>query len=390
MAIIPDNIQENLTYQTPPASIMQLANYERTPSVAMDTKKEYLLFSYQSTYKTLEDLNQQEMSLGGLRINPVTNIATGTNYISNLKVRKLKDIESIQVAGLPVHPRIAFVNWSPDETRIAFTQTTEQGVELWLLDIASAQATRLTEPIVNANLGNPINWFADSSEMLVRLLPKNRPALLDAKKDLPTGPTISVSEGSKAQNRTYPDLLKNSSDEANFVTLTTSELYKIDLKGNAILFKKGNMYAGENISPDGKYVLITTLHKPFSYIVPLNRFPRLTVVYDIKGNEVKTVTDIALAEVLPKGFMAVRTGKRDINWRADQPSTLFYVEALDGGDPQTNVAFRDALFQWEAPFTDTPTQMAKTISRFSHMTWGNESVAVIHDEWYDTRNEKTI
>jgi len=389
MTIIPNIAQENLTYQTPPASIMQLADYERTPSVAMDTKKEYLLFSYQSTYKTLDDLNQQEMSLGGLRINPVTNIATGTNYISNLKVRKLKDIEPIQVKGLPDHPRIAFINWSPDETRIAFTHTTEQGVELWLLHIASAQASRLTEPLVNANLGNPINWFADSREMLVRLLPKNRRAILNAKRDLPTGPNVSVSDGSKAQNRTYPDLLKNPTDETNFLILTTSELYKIDLKGKSVLFKEENRYAGENISPDGKYVLITTLHKPFSYIVPLNRFPKLIVVYDINGNEVKTVSDIPLSEVLPKGFMAVRPGKRDVNWRADQPSTLFYVEALDGGDPQTKAEFRDVLYQWEAPFEASSIQMAKTISRFSHITWGNESVAIMYDEWYDTRNEKT-
>jgi len=389
MTITKNIVQENLTYQTPPPGIMQLADFERTPSVAMDTKKEYLLFSYRSTYKTLDDLNQQEMSLGGLRINPVTNIATGTNYISNLKVRKVKDIDPVQVEGLPVHPRIAFVSWSPDESKIAFTQTNEHGVELWVLDIASAQATRLTEAIVNANLGNPINWYANSRNLLVRLLPKNRSGLLDAKKDLPKGPIVSTSNGSKAQNRTYPDLLKNSTDETNFVTLTTSELYKIDLKGQAELFKGENMYAGENISPDGKYILITTLSKPFSYIVPLNRFPQLSVVYDISGKEVKTVNDVPLSEVLPKGFMAVRKGKRDLNWRTDEPSSLYYVEALDGGDPQTKAEFRDALFQWKAPFTESSIQLAKTISRFSHITWGNESVAIMHDEWYDTRNEKT-
>ncbi len=58
--------------------ILQLADYERSPSVAMDTKKKYMLLSYRSTYKTLDDLNQQEISIGGLRINPVTNIATST------------------------------------------------------------------------------------------------------------------------------------------------------------------------------------------------------------------------------------------------------------------------------------------------------------------------
>lgn len=381
--------QENLTYQTPPASIMKLADYERAPQVSIDTKKEYMLLSYRSTYKSLDDLNQHEMSLGGLRINPVTNIASATNYINNLKVRKVSDKEPVQVSGLPANPHITFVTWSPDEKKIAFTNTAAKGVELWVLDVASAHATRLTEPVVNANLGNPFNWYRDSKQLLVRLLPANRPALIDPKQELPKGPTISVSDGSKSQNRTYPDLLKNSTDEVNFITLSGSELYKVDLTGKAELFKAEDMYVMESFSPDGNYLLVTSLRKPFSYIVPLNRFPQITVVYDLKGNEVKTVNEVPLSEILPKGFMAVRKGKRQMNWRSDQPATLFYVEALDGGDPQIKADNRDAIYQWKAPFAENPALLVKTNQRFSNIIWGNSTIAIVQDEWYDTRNEKT-
>jgi len=381
--------QENLTYQLPPKSILQLADYERAPQVSIDTKKEYMLLTYRSTYKSLEDLNQQEMSMGGMRINPVTNIGSATNYINNLKVRKVSATEPVQVKGLPSNPRIAFITWSPDEKRIAFTNTAVTGVELWVLDVALASATRLTEATVNANLGNPFNWYRNSSELLVRMLPKNRATPIDTKKQMPAGPTVSVSDGSKSQNRTYPDLLKNASDETNFITLTTSELYKIDLTGKAELFKAADMFATESFSPDGNCLLVTTLHKPFSYVVPLNRFPMTSVVYDLKGNTVKTVNEVPLSEVLPKGFMAVRTGKRQMNWRADEPATLFYVEALDGGDPKNTVEFRDAIYLWKAPFIDNPTLLTKIIQRFMNVVWGNSSVAVVQDEWYDTRNEKT-
>lgn len=389
IAISHNMAQDNLSYKTPPTSILKLADYDRSPSVVMDTKKEYMLLSYRSTYKTLEDLNQQEISLGGLRINPITNIATATSYINNLKVRKVIGKEPIQVQGLPEQPRITNVSWAPDETKIAFTHTTATGVELWVLEIAAAKAHRITSANVNANLGNPFNWYRDSKSILVRLLPQNRPALHDAKRDLPVGPTISVSDGSKAQNRTYPDLLKNSSDEANFVTLTTSELYKVTLTGEATLFKGKDMYAGENISPDGKYVLITTFKKPFSYIVPLNRFPQTSTVYHMDGELVKIVNEVPLMEVLPKGFMAVRKGKREMNWRSDVPSTLYYAEALDGGDPLVSVEHRDAVYLWAAPFEQEAKLMTKTIARFSHILWGNESVAIMQDEWYDTRKEKT-
>lgn len=381
--------QEELTYQKPSKEILDLADYERAPSVTMDTKKEYMLLSYRNTYKTLDELNQEEMRLGGLRINPITNISSTVTYINNLKVRKIKDKNEIQVTGLPQNPKISNISWSPDEKKIAFTHTTATGVELWVLDMASAKATRLTDATVNANMGGPFSWYRDNQNLLVKMLPKNRPALIDSKKDLPKGPTVSTSDGSKSQNRTYQDLLKNKTDETNFETLVTSELYKIDLNGKASLYKSADLYAGEGFSPDGNYIMITTIQKPFSYIVPLSRFPMKSIVYDLTGKEVKLVNEVPLSEIMPKGFMATRKGKRSMSWRSDAPATLSYVEALDGGDPANKVEFRDEVFLWQAPFTSNPTSLAKTAQRYGGIIWGNNTTAILFDQWYDTRNEKT-
>lgn len=389
MGITNIKAQENLTYQLPPESILQLADYQRAPAVSIDSHKKYMLLSYRDTYKSLDDLNQQEISLAGLRVNPVTNISSSMSYISNLKIRKVLDDKPVQIKGLPAKPRIAYLTWSPDETKVAFTHTTAEGLELWVMDFVTAQATRLTEAVVNANLGNPLNWYRDSRALLVRLIPEDRPALIDSNKNLPTGPTISVSDGSKAQNRTYQDLLKNPSDEANFVALTTAELYKVDLNGNKTLFKYADIYAEENFSPDGQYLLVNTIQKPFSYIVPFNRFPQRYVIYDLNGKEIKTVTEVPLTEVLPKGFMAVRKGKRHLNWRSDVPATLFFVEALDDGDPKNETEFRDAVYTWKAPFDKNPELLTKSNLRFSHIVWGNATTAVLQDEWYDTRQVKS-
>jgi len=383
------NAQENVSYQTPPKEIMALADYERAPTVSMDTKKEYMLLSYRSTYKTLDDLNQEEMRLAGLRINPVTNISSTTTYISNLKIRKIKGTSEVQVQGLPANPRIANVSWSPNEKKISFSHTTSTGVELWVIDVVTAQAKRLTEARVNSNMGNPFSWFKDNEHILVRMLPKNRPELLDVKKNLPAGPIISKSDGSVSQNRTYQDLLKNKTDEANFEALVTSELYKVNLTGTATLFKEANLYAGESFSPDGNYLMVTTIEKPYSYIVPLSRFPSKSVVYDSNGNLVKIVNESPLNEVMPKGFMAVKKGKRSMSWRADAPATLYYAEALDEGNPANKVQFRDEVFTWEAPFVQNPKSLVKTVQRYGGIIWGNATTAILTDSWYDTRNEKT-
>jgi dipeptidyl aminopeptidase/acylaminoacyl peptidase len=184
-------------------------------------------------------------------------------------------------------------------------------------------------------------------------------------------------------------MLKNKTDEANFETLVTSELHLVDLAGKSELYMSKAMYSGESYSPDGNYLMVTTIQKPFSYIVPLNRFPSRSVVYDKDKKEVKVVNETPLNEVMPKGFMAVRKGKRYMNWRSDKPATLYYAEALDEGNPENKVEYRDAVSLWEAPFTASPVLLTKTTDRFSGIIWGDDTRAILFDEWYDTRNVRT-
>jgi len=383
--------QENLTFMKPSEPILKLADYERAPSVQLDTKKEYMLFSYRATYKTLDELNQEEMRLGGLRINPVTNIGSQVTYINNLKVRMVKEVkaEPTQVAGLPANAKIANVSWSPDDSRIAFTHTTATGVELWVIDVKSAKASRLTDAVLNANLGSPYSWYADNQRLLVRRIPSDRPALIDTKKELPAGPIVSTASGTVSQNRTYQDLLKNPTDERNFETLVLSELVTVSVTGAAVPFLPKDLYVWQSFSPDGKFVLLTTVKKPFSYIVPYNRFPQTSAVYDLSGKSVAVVNEVPLTEVMPKGFMAVRTGKRNMYWRDDRPASLCYVEALDGGDPAVKTEHRDQLFSWDAPFTAAPVPLARLGQRFAGVIWGTPNAAILFDNWYDTRNTKT-
>ncbi|MFV0536771.1 MAG: prolyl oligopeptidase family serine peptidase [Dysgonomonas sp.] len=382
--------QEELVYQKPPKEILDLADFERAPSLMMDSKRTKMIFQYRNTYKTLSDLSEQEIRLAGLRINPKTNIASTTTYLNNLKYKNFNDVEAKQIEGLPQNARISNMSWSPDETKIAFTNTTQKGVELWYIDVATGKAIKLTEDNLNANMGNPYTWFKDNNSLLIRVLPKDKPALIDAKDAVPTGPTVSISEkGEKAQNRTYQDLLQNITDEANFEALVTSELYKVDLTGKTTLWKEKAIYSGETFSPDGNYILISTIKRPFSYIVPLGRFPSETNIYDQNGKLISKFNERPLLEVIPKGFMSTYIGKRSISWRSDQPATLYWAEALDEGDQEKQVPNRDEIFQLAAPFTGQPTSLVKTINRYAGILWGNENTAILYDNWWNTRNTKT-
>lgn len=382
--------QENLSYQKPSAPILELADYQRPPSVFMDQNREWMVFSYRNTYKTLDELNGEEMRLAGLRVNPTTNIASTMTYVNNFKIRKFSDKAETEVKGLPANAKISYFGFSPDQTLLAFTNTTSKGVELWVVDLKSATAKKLTSDNLNANLGTPYAWFKDSKNLLVKTIPSDRPALIDPSKDLPKGPIVSTADGKVSQNRTYQDLLSSPQDEANFVALSESHLEKVSVSGTSTAFKGKDIYSGLNFSPDGKYLLVTTIKKPFSYIVPLNRFPMTYSVLDQSGKEVKVVADIPLNEIMPKGFSSVRTGKRNLNWRSDQPSTLVYVEALDDGDQSKKVEYRDQIYTWDAPFTGEAKPFFKLKQRYSGVQWTDSNYAVVYESWYDTRNSKSF
>ncbi|SDB47034.1 Dipeptidyl aminopeptidase/acylaminoacyl peptidase [Flavobacteriaceae bacterium MAR_2010_188] len=381
--------QVNLEYQDPPASILELVNAPLVPSVQIDSKGENVILLYRDAYKSISELSEEELRLAGLRINPKTNIGSRTRFYNNLMMKKTSDKDAKQVTGLPANARLSDFSWSPDESKIAFLNTVDNGVEVWLMDVKNSSTKKLTDPIVNANTGDAIAWFKDNQNLLVKTLPANRKELIDVASAIPTGPTISISDGSKAQNRTYQDLLQNPNDEFNFEQLSYSTLKKVSVDGSVTDFMGSNLYLDVDFSPNGEYLMVSHMKKPFSYLVTYDRFPHETNIYKSNGELVQKINDVALDEVRPKGFMSTREGKRSMNWRNDKPATIYWAEALDKGDPEIEVAQRDAVYQLSAPFNGPPELLFKTINRYSGVSWGNDNTAIVSDYWWNTRNTKT-
>lgn len=381
--------QEAITYQKPPKEILDLIDVELAPIAIADSEKQNMLLLYRDFYKSIAELSEKELRLAGLRINPVTNIGSRVTYYNNIKLLNMASQKVSDITGLPKNPRIANLNWSNDERKVSFTQTTDKGVELWYIDLTDLTAKRLTDAILNANMGSVARWFKDDKSLLIKVLPENRKTLIDPDNAVPTGPTVSTSDGSKAQNRTYQDLLKNTNDEFNFEQLAHAELVEVSLKGKQKPWLPSAMYTSIDFSPDGKYVAVTQVKRPFSYIVPYSRFPQQTDIYDAKGKLVKNFNNVPLTEEIPKGFMSTRKGKRNLQWRADQGATMVWVEALDGGDPENQVEFRDEVFQVKAPFDGQPDSLFKTKDRFYQVQWGNNNTAIFYDYWWNTRQVRT-
>ena len=381
--------QDALQYQKPSKEILDLVDVTLAPTTLVDDAQQNMMLLFRDNYKSIEDLSKEELRLAGLRIDPTTNIGSRVTYYSDLQVQRVGSKDSLTIKGMPETPRLTNFTWSPNQRYMAFTHTAKMGVELWVLDIEAAEARKLFDKPINANMGDTLNWNADSSSLLVKVVPKDRKNLIDTSVAVPTGPTISVSDGKKAQNRTYQDLLKNKNDEFNFEQLARSEIYKVPLKGKASPWLASGMYGDVSVSPAGDYVMVEEYKPPFSYLVTYQRFGHSINLYNKKGKLVKTLIDVPLIEDLPQGFMAVRTGPRDVQWRNDKPNTIVYAEALDRGDPEVEVTHRDKLMQLEAPFNGEAEQILKTEDRFYRFIWNDDSVAIAMDYWWNTRNIKT-
>lgn len=381
--------QISLSYQEPPEEIKSIADVPPAPLVSVDGNGKNMLIMYRPAYVSIEDLSQAELRIAGLRINPATNGPFRNRFMNDLKLMTSDNNQLIDIQGLPQNPRISDISWSKDYSKIAFTNTIADGIELWMVDVKEASATRVTTGLLNDVFrGKPYEWDPQGEGFICKFVNESRTPY--AENPVPTGPVIQENTGTKAPSRTYQDLLKNTNDEAKFEFYSSSKLVTVDFSGNVKDSGIVGIISRVSYSPDGNYVLASEIHKPFSYLVPYYRFPYKTVVYDRSGNLVKEVFDAPLEEDRPKGFMASSRGPRNINWRDDEPSTLYWVEALDEGDPQKEVDFRDAVFVQNAPFSEEKVEIAKTQQRFGGIDWGNSTTAILYDYWWNTRNNRAF
>ncbi|MEO1182862.1 MAG: S9 family peptidase, partial [Cyanobacteria bacterium J06636_28] len=243
-------------------------------------------------------------------------------------------------------------------------------------------------PILNGVYNNPCHWLPGDAGLICKVRPQDLGAP-PAESTVPAGPVVESSQGRVAATRTYTNLLQSPYDEALFEYYFSAQLAHITLDGEITLLDEPSLIRNVTVSPDGNWLLRSTVHRPFSYQVPLGRFPVRYEVLNRQGNVIHKLADLPLADNIPLAFDSVRQGKRSIGWRADQPATLYWVEALDGGDASVTADYRDSLYTLTAPFDGEPTELWRSTLRFRGVTWSHDELALVTEAWYDSRQLKT-
>jgi dipeptidyl aminopeptidase/acylaminoacyl peptidase len=378
--------QLNLNYKVPPKEIADLVLAPTTPRISLDGTRTRMLMMELPELPSIAELAETEIKVAGIRINPAVTGASRTTFYTNLSLRKSITGKDEAIKNLPDNARIQAIKWSPDNLKIAFTNTSNERIELWMIDVETNKAEKITSKALSSIFNDGYVWV-DSKTIAFTAIPKDRGEMPQAKQ-IPAGPVVQESKGAAAPSRTFQDLLKNQQDEYLFEYFGNSELIKIDIKSQTeTIIYNAAIIENFSASPNGNYLLISTLHRPYSYLVPYYRFPIKTEIVDLAGKQIKMIADLPLAENIPISFSAARKGRRNINWRDDAQATVYWVEAQDEGDPKKESKIRDKVFTLDAPFSAPAKELLATTYRFSYIYWGDSETAISYESWWANRKE---
>ncbi|MFL3001258.1 MAG: prolyl oligopeptidase family serine peptidase [Cytophagales bacterium] len=371
-------------YKVPPDVIRSLIDADPQPTISLTKEGDLGLVLFRDGYQSIDELAKDELRIAGTRLDPVRYTSSRMTYYKSFSLIDIKSGDNISV-DFPLNGKFSFFRWSPDEEKVAYTNTTDKGVELWVLDIKSKKSQKVSDRYINDILNSPFQWYNSNDEILVSLRSNNKEPNIST---VPTGPIIQETTDQNAPSRTYQDLIKNKNDEIHFEHYASVELHKMSLNGSSEIIKKG-MIKDYDLSPDQNYLLTKTINKPFSYLVPYYRFPYTVSTKNLDNNSIEIIANIPIDEVRPKGFDATREGIRSVSWRNDLGSELYWVEANDGGDPKVKTDHRDIVYTLSSPFKTQKEELVRTKLRFRNIIWGMGNEAIMGERLWKNRNEIT-
>src|ERR1051325_6888465 len=368
--------QDDGAYQLPPKDIVDMLLAKPTPNVSIDDKAEWMLFTQSNSYPSVEELARPELRIAGMRINPNNYAPSRQNFINDVWLKNISTGKEYKITGLPSPLFAGSVSWSPNDKRIAFTNTTNNRVDLYVIDVATQKAMKVNKAALNVLVGGTYQWYDDNTLLYKTAL---KPATAAPPKPLmPKGVTVQQNVGKAAPRPTFQDLIKSPYDEECFEFFATSQLIK-NVNGIETKIGQPAIYGSVNVSPDKKYMIVRTLKKPFSYLVPAQGFPSTVVITDMNGKVVKQLADLPSAETAPGGNDNVQFVARDFDWRDDEPATIVWCMPLDSGLIKKNVDYHDAVYESKAPFTGEAKELFKTKMRFLNFAWGNNNFALVYE-----------
>ena len=393
----PREVLTKETYVAPPSSIARLVSAPRqnqAPLTDLSPDRRYFLRTITDGLPSVQVFGKPHYYFAGLQVDYQANRARSlTNRGATSLALVAATTGKLTTIEAPKGATIASPAWSPDGSRIAYLADFDNATKLYVADVATGKSRPLGTGSLLATLVTAPEWSGDGSKVFTVLLPDGRKP--EPKRPaIETGPLVRITDGDKNKTRTYASLLRDAFERELMEYYVTGQLAAVDARSGAVS-KIGApaMIAAIDPSPDGKYVRVTRMDAPFSYIVQYTNFAQREELWDVAGKVVTTLVvrplregDTPVADG-PVASQAADTARRNFAWLPNGGGLTFLkqdpapargagadtAEAPRG--PGANGARRkDKLFTWAAPFaTGTEKVVHESDTRMSGVLFTDDA-----------------
>ncbi|MFC1530222.1 prolyl oligopeptidase family serine peptidase [Gemmatimonadota bacterium] len=371
-------------FLSPPDEIKQAVLAPRHENVSLSNRSpdgKYYLRTLSNGLPPMANYAKPFYRLAGTQIDPVANRSRRftTRSDPGFELIEWETGNRIRVDA-PAGSGISNPAWSPDGTKIAYFVHSDDATHIWVYNIADGRSRVITRAEATlTTLASSFSWTEDSANIVAVLLPADR-GPEPAKPAVPTTPMVRLTEEGENALRIYASLLETPHDAALLEYHTTGQLSIIDVaRRRATPIGTPDMIRSFNISPDGQYLRVTRMTRPFSYIVPMGNFGTVEEIWDLQGNVLYEIQKRELRTGLSnQGGGGGRPGagggggddRRALSWRPDgqgmsflqmEPREKTERDTTDAGDEpaaeeveeEEEEPRKDRVMQWHAPFDST-------------------------------------
>ena len=374
-------------YRVPPAPIPAILDAPPVPNAQLSPTGDRLLLLQPRAMPAIAELAEPVQRLAGVRFAAASGAPVGGFGYAAVSVAGL-DGRPARAVSIPIDgaDRLLPIGFAPSGSHYAMALVRADHVQLWLVDPVAATARQLPGVRLSTPLGVQCSWLADSQGLVCLTVPADRPPMPTAPR-APAGPNVQETGGRSAPVRTYQDLLTSAHDEALLAWYTRSVISVIPVTGSSPrIVGTADQYTMVSPAPGGRFLLVESIERPFSRLVPYDDFPKHVRVIDMTGAEVYSLARLPLADAVP--INGVPTGPRRYEWDPTQPARLTWVEALDGGNPKATVPHRDRLMALTVPSRMAPVAWHQTPHRCVGVAWTEDGRALVTEYDRPTRGTR--
>lgn len=372
-----DEILAAEAFLRPPAEIARIVLAPRHENVSLNNMSadgKYFLRTLSDGLPPMSDFAKPFYRLGGVQIDPAANRNRRNTTRAQVGFELIEWETGNRVkVDPPRGARTSSPSWSPDGSMIAFFAHFEDVTHIYTYDVASGRSRQLTprrNPVMTTGVGS-FAWTADGGRILTVLVPDDREDAPEAPA-VPSSPMVRLTEEGQNSLRVYASLLENEHEMDLLEYYTTGQLALIDVRNRRVqTIGDAGMLTGLNMSPDGRYMRVTTRQKPFSYIVPVGNFGSVEEIWNADGNVLAELSERELRTGLSGGGSGGgqngNNDKRSLSWRPDGVGMSFLqqeprarrgegedqAEEEQEEEEEEPEPRKDRVMQWLAPFDST-------------------------------------